>query len=171
MQWLWRAATALAMLPIAASAQENATLPAALTVLAGCWQGDGTVMDKPVRIRLAARPIVAGAMLAVDAQSSATADPKDRYAAHLLFGGDGKGGLTGFWADSFGGAYTATGTGAPTPHGFDITYPYPDAAFVNQWRLRGDRLAWQIIARDKAGKEAVFARYTLRRAPCGGVAR
>ncbi|MHA6718357.1 hypothetical protein ACX40Y_02785 [Sphingomonas sp. RS6] len=163
----WSLALALPMLlPGAASAQEAARMPPALAALTGCWRGEGDVKGKAVTLVLAARPVAAGAMLAVDTESVAAADQADRYAAHLLFGGDGKGGLTGFWADSFGGAYTSTGQGAPTPDGFEITYPYPDAAFVNRWQLHDDRLAWQITARDPAGKDKIFARYTLHREAC-----
>lgn len=162
------AVLALLLLPVAASAQDAPKIPPAVAAIGGCWQGEGAVMGKPVTLKLTVYPIVEGAMFAIDADSVATADPKDRYAAHLLFGDGGKdGAIFGYWADSFGPAYTATGKGAPTADGFAITYPYPDADFVNQWRLHDGDLSWQITAKDKAGKEEVFARYTLRHASCG----
>jgi hypothetical protein len=162
------AALALLLLPMAASAQDVPKVPDAVAAIGGCWRGDGAVMGKPVTLKLTIYPIVEGAMFAVDAESIATADPKDRYAAHLLFGDGGKdGAIFGYWADSFGPAYTATGKGAPTADGFTITYPYPDADFVNQWRLHDDSLDWQIVAKDKAGKQTPFARYTLRPVKCG----
>lgn len=165
------AALALLLLPVPAFAQDVSKIPPAVFALSGCWQGEGAVMGKPVAIALTAYPIVEGAMFAIDAESHATADPKDRYAAHLLFGDGGKdGAIAGYWADSFGAAYTATGKGAPTAEGFAITYPYPDADFVNQWQRKDGGLVWQITARDKAGKESLFARYTLREASCGKAA-
>lgn len=166
------AALALVLLPVAAAAQDAPKVPPAIAAIGGCWRGEGAVMGKPVTLALTVYPIVGGAMFAVDAESAATADPADRYAAHLLFGGAGKdGAILGYWADSFGAAFTATGKGAPTADGFAITYPYPDADFVNQWHRREDGLEWQITAKDKAGKEQLFARYTLRRATCPAPAR
>ncbi len=165
-------AAALALLPLPASAQDMSKIPPAVFALSGCWQGEGAVMGKPVTIALTAYPIVEGAMFAIDAESHATADAKDRYAAHLLFGDGGKdGAIFGYWADSFGPAYTSTGKGAPTADGFAITYPYPDADFVNRWQRKDTGLEWQITARDKAGKESLFARYTLRPERCGAAAR
>lgn len=129
-------------------------------------------MDKPVTVEIAARPIAEGALLALDAQSRAVADGGDRYAAHLIFGGTGKkadtddGAIAGFWSDSFGGAYTAMGRGQATAEGFVMTYPYPDNAFVNRWRVAGDAIAWQIVAVDAKGAEQPFASYALRKAAC-----
>lgn len=149
-------------------------LPSGVAALQGCWQGTGAVMDKPVTITLSARPIVLGAMFVVDAQSTARADPQDRYAAQLTFGGAKKptgastDPITGFWADSFGGSFATSGSGANRPDGFDMTYPYPDAAFVNQWRQTGDRLTWTIVAHQADGQDSPFARYTLTRVPCPG---
>ncbi|MCD2325228.1 hypothetical protein LQ953_14490 [Sphingomonas sp. IC-56] len=130
-------------------------------------------MRKPVGMAISVYPIVQGAMLAIEVASSAVEDPDDEYAAHLIFGGAGKqpgaapGGITGYWADSFGGAFAASGRGESRPGGFDITYHYPDMAYVNRWRLAGDRLTWQIVARDKKGAEKPFASYTLHKAACG----
>lgn len=129
-------------------------------------------MDNPVTITVVAKPIAESALLALDAQSHAVADPADRYAAHLIFGGTGKkadtddGAISGFWSDSFGGAYTAAGQGKATADGFVITYPYPDNAFVNRWRVAADRIAWQIVAVDAKGAEKPFASYTLRKTAC-----
>ncbi|WP_333573659.1 hypothetical protein [Sphingomonas sp.] len=165
----WGAALALLMLP---AAQDAPKAPAAVAALGGCWRGEGAVMGKPVTLALTIYPIVEGAMFAIDAESVAKGDPKDRYAAHLLFGDGGEGGaILGYWADSFGAAYASSGKGAATADGFAITYPYPDADFLNQWHRETGMLAWQITARDKAGKETLFARYTLRAAPCGREAR
>ena len=165
---------ALVALPYRAWAAEPGTppVPAPVRALAGCWEGEGQVMDKPVTITVAAKPIAEGALLALDAQSRTVADAADRYAAHLIFGGTGKkaesddGAISGFWSDSFGGAYTAMGHGQGTADGFVISYAYPDNAFVNRWRLAGDRVAWQIVAVDAKGAEQPFASYALRKAPC-----
>lgn len=149
-----------------------APVPAEVRALEGCWRGAGEVMGKAVEITLAARPVALGTMLTVDADSHATADPKDRYAAHLVLGGKGAApkdgpatGISGFWSDSFGGDFTAVGQGAALPGGFDVAYAYPDATFVNRWRREGDRLTWTIVAKSGA-KEAPFARYALARSAC-----
>lgn len=149
-----------------------APVPAEVRALEGCWRGAGEVMGKTVEITLAVRPVALGTMLTVDADSRAKADPKDRYAAHLVFGGRGAApkdgeptGVSGFWSDSFGGDFTAVGQGAAQPGGFDIAYAYPDASFVNRWRREGDRLTWTIVAEGGA-KAAPFARYELARSTC-----
>lgn len=149
-----------------------APVPAQVRALEGCWTGAGQVMGKAVTIALAAKPITEGTMFLVEARSHALADSKDRYAAHLVFGGKGpapKGGeataVSGFWIDSFGGDFTATGVGAATPEGFEIAYAYPDASFVNRWRRAGETLSWTIVAKT-AKAENAFARYDLKLAPC-----
>lgn len=149
-----------------------APIPGSVKALEGCWRGDGEVMGKPVEITLSVKPAALGTALTVDADSHAKADPTDRYAAHLILTGRGPApkegpatGVSGFWADSFGGDFTAVGKGEAVPGGFDITYPYPDAAFVNRWRLDGGKLSWSIVAR-AGGKDAPFAAYALTRAAC-----
>lgn len=146
-------------------------VPASVRALNGCWQGEGSVMGKAVAIAVNAYPIVQDAMLAVEAASSALADPEDQYAAHLVFGG-GKptgavpGSVVGYWADSFGGAFAAEGRGDVRPGGFDITYQYPDRAYVNRWRMSGDTLTWEIVARDRKAVEKPFASYALHKTAC-----
>lgn len=149
-----------------------APIPSPVKALEGCWRGSGDVMGKPVEITLAVKPAALGTAQTVDADSHAKADPTDRYAAHLVLAGRGAApkdgpatGVSGFWADSFGGDFTAVGKGEAVPGGFDITYPYPDAAFVNRWRLDGGKLSWSIVAR-AGGKDAPFAAYALTRAAC-----
>lgn len=146
----------------------TAPVPPSVAALTGCWEGQGEVRGKPVAIAISAYPIVQDAMIAVEAASVALADPEDRYAAHLVFGGAGKpsGAIVGYWADSFGGAFAASGRGASRVGGFDVTYQYPDDAFVNRWRLAGDRLTWKIVARTAKGVEKPFAGYVLEKVAC-----
>jgi hypothetical protein len=165
-------ALALSLTAGSASAQDAPPpqLPAQVTALTGCWQGTGEVMGKPVAITLTARPIVEDAMFLIEAESHATADPADRYAAHLMIGARAPKGafpatLTSYWADSFGGDYTATGAGAVREDGFEIAYPYPPSSFLNRWTLAGDRLDWRITARE-GDKEQVFAHYQTTRVAC-----
>jgi catechol 2,3-dioxygenase-like lactoylglutathione lyase family enzyme len=159
--------------PVARAAEPGtAPVPAAVVALNGCWDGRGEVMGKAVTMAIAAKPIVQDALLAVDAESRAVADDKDRYSAHLIFGGANKAPgatadpIVGFWADSFGGAFTTLGRGESRSGGFDIAYQYPDNAFVNRWRVDGNRLTWQIVARNGKGVEKPFASYALRKAAC-----
>ncbi|MCK5909723.1 MAG: hypothetical protein KAG62_07205 [Caulobacter sp.] len=149
-----------------------APIPVAVKALEGCWRGAGEVMGKPVDITLAVKPAGLGTLVTVDADSRAKADPADRYAAHLILAGRGPTpkdgpatGVSGFWADSFGGDFTAVGKGEAVSGGFDITYPYPDAAFVNRWRLDGGKLSWSIVAR-AGGKDAPFTAYAMTRVAC-----
>lgn len=147
-------------------------VPTAVSNLKGCWEGRGEVMDKPVTIAASAKSIVQDAILALDVRSQAVADPKDVYSAHLIFGGTNKqpgaasDKVVGYWSDSFGGAFAASGQGETLADGFDITYQYPDDAFVNHWRFLSDGIVWQIVARDGKGVEKPFAKYSLHRTPC-----
>ncbi|MEH0196106.1 hypothetical protein V7S57_09935 [Caulobacter sp. CCNWLY153] len=146
--------------------------PAEVSALAGCWKGEGTVMGKPVTIALSARPIVGGAMMLVEADSVAKADPADTYAAHLLLGGrTTKAGepavIVGLWADSFGGDGASQGAGKVAPNGFEVSYPYGEAAFVNRWARAGEHLSWSIVMRGASGREQGFASYEFVRAGCG----
>ncbi|GGL34193.1 hypothetical protein GCM10010983_34110 [Caulobacter rhizosphaerae] len=148
----------------------TAQLPAQVTALTGCWRGSGQVMGKPVTLTLSAKPIALGAMFLIETESQAKADPADRYAAHLVIGTHAaKGGvpatLTSYWADSFGGDYTATGAGAVRDDGFEIAYPYPPSSFLNRWTQAGDRLAWRITARE-GDKDQPFAHYEATRVAC-----
>jgi hypothetical protein len=161
------------LLASAAQARSVAPPPAALQALEGCWQGSGTVMDKPVTLTLRAAPTALGAMIALDTTSVATADVADRYAAHLVFGwlpdkaGRPTSGLTGYWADSFGGAFAAPGEGEAQDQGFEMRYRFGSDTFVNRWRRTGRTLDWTIVARDAVGKESPFATYRLTVTPCG----
>jgi hypothetical protein len=163
--------TSLALAAPVASALEPGVppVPATVSALAGCWKGEGVVMDKKVSIDLTGRAVALDAMFAIDSDSTAIGDPSDRYAAHLLFGaGSAKdaGAISGFWSDSFGGTFATTGSGSVQPGGFDISYQYPDSLFINRWRLDQAGLRWEITARDAAGKEASFAAYRLARVSC-----
>jgi hypothetical protein len=169
----WIGLMMLAPAGVGQAAESGAVpVPAAVRAIEGCWRGTGTVMGKTVDISLAAHPVLLDAMVAIDADSTAQGDAKDRYAVHLLFGGGEHGPevkeepVTGFWADSFGGGFTATGAGHVHADGFEIVYRYPDADFVNQWQLTGGKLRWAIVARDAAGKDKPFASYLLDKGTC-----
>lgn len=166
------AALALTAGPALAQDAPSAPLPAQVRALEGCWRGTGEVMGKPVTLDLSAKPVALGAMFVIEARSQAKADPADRYAAHLMIGAKAPKGafpamLTGYWADSFGGDYTATGAGAVREDGFELSYSYPSSSFLNRWTLTGDTLAWTITARD-GDKTQAFAGYQATRVACPG---
>jgi hypothetical protein len=174
-----RVSVALSSLVLFASAparaQEagSAVVPTQVRALGGCWRGEGLVMGKPVAIALTARPITEGAMFLIEVQSHAKADPTDRYAAHLIFGGRGappKTGeavsISGVWIDSFGGDFTAVGAGSAVADGFDVAYAYPDATYTNRWRRTTQHLTWTIMAKNGSAREAAFASYDLKPTSC-----
>jgi len=165
-------ATALVLATGPALAQDapSAPLPAQVKALEGCWRGTGEVMGKAVTLDLSAKPVALGAMFVIEASSQAKADPKDLYAAHLVLGARAAKGqfpetLTGYWADSFGGDFTTTGAGAVREDGFEVSYSYPPASFLNRWILKGDKLDWTITARE-GDKTQTFASYQATRAAC-----
>lgn len=167
------AVAVIAALTAASAVQEPgaAAVPSAVTALAGCWTGTGAVMGKPVTIHLTAKPAAENALFLIETESQATSDPADRYAAHLIFGGrtprDGEAEtISAFWADSFGGDYTAVGAGTPREGGFEVNYAYPDARFVNRWTLTTATLSWAITMKDGAGAENGFAAYEMTRTEC-----
>lgn len=170
---------ALSNLAVALPAQaaEAPLMPASLQAIDGCWTGEGRVMGKPVTMAIRARRVALDALMIVDAQSRAIDDPADRYAAHLTLGASSSGGkraqalLAGYWADSFGGGYAAAGRGVVRGDGFDIAYAYPDATFVNRWRLQEQTLRWAIAARSSDGAEKPFADYLVRKIACPKAAK
>ena len=86
MTYVGAAVWLLAGMTASALAQEPGTAPVPREVeaLAGCWEGAGSVLGKPVSITLAAKPITEGALFLVEVENVALADPADHYAAHLL---------------------------------------------------------------------------------------
>ena len=159
--------TALAQEP------EGAPVPLEVKAIAGCWDGSGSVLGKPVAVALNARSITEGALFLVDVDSRALDNAKDRYAAHLIFGGKTAGrddpdanNISAFYADSFGGDFTAVGTGSVRPGGFDVAYAYPDAVFINRWTVANETLSWTIVAKAGTAPEEPFAAYTLVRTVC-----
>ena len=159
MAYVGAAVWLLAGMTTSALAQEPgaAPVPQEVRELAGCWQGSGSVMGKSVSISLTAKPIVEGALFLVEVDSQALADPEDRYAAHLILGGKTARAenteatnISGFFADSFGGDFTAVGAGFAHPGGFEVAYAYPDASFVNRWTVAPTALSWTITAKDGA---------------------
>ncbi|MBP8235113.1 MAG: hypothetical protein KAY22_22710 [Rhizorhabdus sp.] len=158
-------------------AADEPLLPASLRAIEGCWTGEGRVMGKPVTMAIRASLAALDALMIVDAESRAVDDPTDRYAAHLTLGASTPDGekadpvLTGYWADSFGGGYAATGKGAVSGEGFDIGYAYPDATFINRWRPQGQALRWDIVARAADGTEKPFAGYVVRKVICPAPAK
>jgi hypothetical protein len=172
-RWSSLAAALLAVSSVATATEPGVVpVPSAVRALEGCWYGSGQVMGKPVTIMLSAKPIVQDALFVIDAASVAKDDASDRYSAHLILGGANQPSgtraepISGFWADSFGGGFTATGQGSSHPDGFDMTYAYPDSSFLNHWQLQGDNLVWEIVARDADGHETAFALYSLAKAAC-----
>jgi hypothetical protein len=172
-RWSWLAAALVAVSSATTAAEPGVVpVPSAVRALEGCWYGSGHVMGKPVSIVLSAKPIVQEALFVIDAASVAKDDASDRYSAHLILGGANQPSearaepISGFWADSFGGTFTATGQGSSRPDGFDMIYAYPDSAFLNRWRVQGDNLVWDIVARDADGEETPFALYSLTKAAC-----
>jgi hypothetical protein len=161
--------------PALAAEPGTPPVPAAVGLFEGCWQGEGIVLGKATRVALRARPIVERAMTLFEVDSVAAGDPKDRYAAHLLFAGAGSAAqptperVWSFWADSFGGAFTATGEGVVRSDGFDVDYHYPEDVFVNRWRVQGRELRWTVVSRRGDGPEKPFAAYVLRRVSCAAL--
>jgi hypothetical protein len=172
-RWGCIAAAVISVASVATAAEPGVVpVPSAVRALEGCWFGSGRVMGKSVTITLSAKPIVQDALFVIDAASVATDDASDSYSAHLIFGGANQPSgtraepISGFWADSFGGRFTATGQGSSRLDGFDMTYEYPDSAFLNHWRIQGDKLTWEIVTRDTDGRETPFALYSLAKAAC-----
>lgn len=155
----------------AAQEEGSAPVPAALAAFEGCWAGTGHVMGKPVVTTLNVKPIALGALKVFDASSTAVEDAGDRYEAHVIVGGTAtrEDGVKSYFADSFGGDYTALGEGQVSADGFEVTYRYPTALFVNRWTAAPTKAEWTIVTRDGDGTEAVFAAYDLTRRACPAV--
>ena len=149
-----------------------APIPRALQDILGCWSGTGDAIGKHVSVALNARAILDGAMVTIDVQSHTIGDEKDRYSAHLVFGGldrpapVDRDDVVSFWSDTFGGSYAIMGQGRSNNDSLEVSYNYPTATFVDRWRLEQAQLTWLIIQHGKTGPGKPFATYRMIRAAC-----
>ena len=158
-------ASAFAAAATAADTESDAA-KAGVNALVGCWTGPGQVRGTPTDNDVEVKPRLDGKYVTVAVNSR---DPKHPYRAVVVIGWASARKLTSFWMDSFGGEYSSTGSGLVAADGsLEITYPYPDADFVNTFTRHGDGLSWTITEKKHGGADRNFATYTLSHASCDG---
>ena len=139
---------------------------AAVNALVGCWKGAGQVKGTPTDNDVVVTPRLDGKYLTVAVTSR---DPKNPYRAVVILAWAGGRRLTSFWMDTFGGEYSAAGSGAVASDGaLEITYPYPDADFVNTFIRSGNGLFWEIVEKKHGAPSRNFATYSLFPVSCDG---
>ena len=93
------------------------------------------------------------------------ADPPE-YEALVLIGYDPARKLyLAHWCDTFGGQFSALGTGKRTGDAIEFTFQYPDGPFHNTftWNPKAKGWTFKGEADGKDGKRVLFAEDTLRR--------
>ena len=137
-----------------------------VNALVGCWTGPGQVRGTPTDNDVEVKPRLDGKYVTVAVTSR---DPKHPYRAVVVIAWAGGRKLTSFWMDSFGGEYSSTGAGLVAADGsLEITYPYPDADFVNTFTRRGGGLSWTITEKKHGAPGRNFATYNLSSMSCDG---
>ena len=159
------------MLPliIAAAVAAGTQTPGlkALDALAGCWKAPGQARSKDATSIARGEWRMGGRYFILHVRAVAAKDP---YEAALLYGaGEKPEGLTAFWMDSFGGAFSTSGTGAATSDGFSVEYRYPDAVYTNRFVRVGKGWRWTILEQATGKPQTLFAEYRLTPASCRGM--
>ncbi|HEY3812694.1 MAG TPA: hypothetical protein VGL66_05675 [Caulobacteraceae bacterium] len=140
------------------------TAKTAVNALIGCYAGPGQVRGVATDNTVVIRPYLDGKYLTV---AIASRDKNHPYHAVVIIAWAGGRKLTSFWTDSFGGEYSAPGSGAVDTDGsLEITYPYPDADFVNRFSRKDGGLSWTIAEKKHGAPETNFASYRLSPAYC-----
>lgn len=157
----------LPLLVMARLAAEAAPGLETLNGLAGCWEAPGQVRGKDATSVARGEWRMGGRYFILHLRAVTGKDP---YEAAILYGaGDKPAGLTSFWMDSFGGAYSTSGAGAAAPDGFTVEYRYPDAVYMNRFTRAGKGWRWTILEQPAGKPQTLFAEYRLVPASCRGM--
>lgn len=93
--------------------------------LLGCWTARGSVRGKDAASIARGSWHLGHRYFMLQLKSI---NPKQPYETALIYGaGDKPNLINAYWMDTFGGAYSTSGTGAISDGGFTVTYRYPDS--------------------------------------------
>lgn len=159
------------MLPliIAAAVAAGTQTPGlkALDRLSGCWSAPGQVRGKDATSVARGEWHMGGRYFMLHVRAVSATHP---YEAALLYGaGEKPQGLTAFWMDSLGGAFSTSGSGGATSDGFTVEYRYPDAVYTNRFVRVAKGWRWTILEQATGKPQTLFAEYQLRPAGCRGM--
>jgi hypothetical protein len=155
------------LLLAAATATPPNARPAAVGGLEGCWRAPGQVAGKDATSVARGEWHMGKRYFMLHLRSVA---PKDPYEASLVYGaGDKPEAISGYWMDSFGGAYATPGAGTARSDGFSVVYTYPDSVYANRFTRAGNGWRWTIMEKRPGKSEKLFAEYNLTRASCQGM--
>jgi hypothetical protein len=154
------------LLILAAVAASAGTVPA-VGGLEGCWKAPGQVLGRDATSLARGEWHLGGRYFLLHLRSVAEKNP---YEASLVYGaGDKPDSISGYWMDTFGGAYSTPGTGAVTSDGFNVVYTYPDSVYTNRFTRVGKGWRWTIMEKAAGKPEKLFGEYNLAPASCRGM--
>lgn len=146
-----------------AAALQAAPARAELGGLAGCWDAPGEVTGKKTANKLRATWHMERRYLLLELHGE---NPGDPYDAAIILSPFGEGRISAFWMDSFGGEYTAPGSGSADHGGLTIDYRYPEENYRNRFEPEGTGWKWTITAQAAGKPDRAFAEYHLAPARC-----
>lgn len=152
---------------LAAAAQQTPGLRA-VDGLTGCWKAPGQVRGKVATSVARGSWRLGGRYLMLQLRSTT---PKRPYEAAIVYGaGEKPNEIGSFWMDTFGGLYSPSlGAGEIAADGFQQTYRFPDALYVNSFRRRGHGWRWTITEQATGKPEKLFAQYELTPTSCRSI--
>ncbi|HEY1375283.1 MAG TPA: DUF1579 family protein [Gemmataceae bacterium] len=131
--------------------------------LAGDWTLTRKIRGREVRNTLKAEWVLNHQFLRLHMKD--TADPP-AYEAIVLIGYDHAGKrYVAHWCDTYGGKFSAVGSGKRSGDAIEFEFQYPDGPFYNTftWDAQAKGWTFRMESRGKDGKRVLFAEDTLRR--------
>lgn len=144
-------------------AQPAAGAASPLQGLIGCWFSPGAVQGKATQNLVRGAWRLGQRYLLLEVHGL---DPADPYDAAIVMADAGQGAVTAFWMDSFGGAYSVSGSGRAEPTGIVVSYAYPDATYVNRFIRTSNGWDWRVTEERANQAPELFASYALTPTSC-----
>ena len=151
----------------AATAAPKAVGLSRLASLEGCWQVQGQVRGKDAASIAKGEWHLGGRYFTLHLRAT-TEHP---YEAAITFGaGETSDDIGSIWSDTFGGLYEPSlGLGGLVQGGFEQTYRFPDALYVNRFEITTSGWHWTIVERAPGKPDKLFAEYRLSKRRCAGM--
>lgn len=159
--------TTLLLAVAVAAAAPNTLGLSSLAGLEGCWRVQGQVRGKDAASIARGEWHLGGRYFTLHLR----AVTKQPYEAAITFGaGKNADEIGSIWSDTFGGLYEPSlGLGSAVQGGFEQTYRFPDALYVNRFERTANGWHWTIVERAPRKSEKLFAEYRLAKSGCAGM--
>ena len=131
--------------------------------LAGSWRLRRRMGDREVESTVSAEWVLSRRFLQV--HMTDTAVPPDYEALVMIGRNDADGRYVAHWCDTFGGRFSAVGTGARLGDAVEFVFQYPEGPFFNTFTRDPATGTWtfRMETPGESGRRALFAEDTLRR--------